>query len=89
MIAAASDVADKCAQYCEFVVPALCELAEAVGVSRSDERKLAGKDRAATASIAEGTQVAACGARRARRGVAEHLDAIDAALRESGRRRGG
>lgn len=83
MIAAASDVADKCAQYCEFVVPALCELAEAVGVSRSDE-KLAGKDRAATASIAKElkSRLAAL-ARLDRAEMDEHLDAIDAALRES------
>jgi len=83
MIAAASDVADKCAQYCEFVVPALCELADKVGVSRSDE-KLAGKDRAATASIAKElkSRLAAL-ARLDRAEMDEHRDAIDAALRES------
>ena len=83
MIAAASDVADKCAQYCEFVVPALCELADKVGVSRSDE-KLAGKDRAATASIAKELKSRLAALTRLDRAeMDEHRDAIDAALRES------
>ena len=48
MIAAAAGVAERCAQYCEFVVPALCELAEAVWKVNSDDET--GKS-AATASI--------------------------------------
>ena len=83
MIAAAADVAERCAQYCEFVVPALCELAEAVGKAKGDEQR-AGKNSAATASIAKelASRLAAL-TRLDRAEMDEHRDAVDAALRES------
>jgi len=81
MIAAAAGVAERCAQYCEFVVPALCELAEAVGRVKSDDET--GKS-AATASIGKELKsqlVALTKLDHAQ--MDEHRDAIDAALRES------
>ena len=83
MIAAAADVAERCAQYCEFVVPALCELAEAVGKVKSDEKR-AGKNSAATASIAKelASRLAAL-TKLDRAEMDDHRDAIDVALRES------
>ena len=81
MIAAAAGVAERCAQSCELVVPALCELAEAVGKVKSDDET--GKS-AATASIGKELKsqlVALTKLDHAQ--MDEHRDAIDAALRES------
>ena len=81
MIAAAAGVAERCAQYCEFVVPALCELAEAVGKAKSDDETAKS---AATASIGKELKsqlVALTKLDHAQ--MDEHRDAVDAALRES------
>ena len=78
MIAAAANVAERCAQYCEFVVPALCELAEAVGKAKIRESS------AATASIGKElkSQLVAL-TKLDHAEMDEHRDAVDAALRES------